>query len=60
MVCFYLYEHIKIYIYNSFYGLSFYISWHHHMFLLWTIKDLKSHNYCNIPNKAVAKYCQPI
>ena len=54
---FYLYGHIKIHIYNSFYGLPFYISWRHHMFLLWTVRDLKSHNYCNIPNKVVAKYC---
>ena len=31
MVCFYLYGHIKIYIYNSFYGL---------FLSLWTYKDI--------------------
>ena len=36
MVCFYLYGHIKIYIYNSFYGL---------FLSLWTYKDIYIYIY---------------
>ena len=35
MVCFYLYGHIKIYIYNTFYGL---------FLSIWTYKDIYVYN----------------